>query len=92
MRWYNHEHRHSRIRFVRRPSAIAARIIRCWRVGMRCINKPALVTRDVGQVTRATGSPIGAVASTRNGNSPRWKRRHKNTVDATRPVLVSRSV
>ncbi|MBN0280599.1 immunity protein Imm2, partial [Pseudomonas aeruginosa] len=29
------------------------------------------------QVTRATGSPSGPSCSTRNGNSPRWKRRHK---------------
>nr|ALP69200.1 putative integrase [Stutzerimonas stutzeri] len=77
MRWYNHEHRHSRIRFVTLAERHRGEDHQVLRSGMRCISKPVLATRGAGQVRHATGRPSERLCSIRIGHNPRWKRRHK---------------
>lgn len=61
MRWYNHEHRHSGSGYVtpaQRHARADLHVLEARHELYRCMSRPGKTTRDVGRVTRATGSAL----------------------------------
>jgi hypothetical protein len=96
--WYNHEYRHSGIRYVARRSAMPVMIAAFSRLVMRCTPRLESATRVAGHGPRATGRSSRSSSSTQSATSPcqtpscrtpisgAWPRnRDDNYLDARRP-------
>ena len=56
--WYNHDHRHSGIRYVSPAQRHAGQDTPFWRPGMTCTNERARSIHVVGPGIRVTGHPL----------------------------------